>query len=125
DWSSDVCSSDLGRLARRHSAHLLLVYVPIKFRVYRGMIELPPGSEMRGWTLWPLPDLFAQLCRAEGLACLDLTEPLRGAIRDGAMPYPPADLHWSPEGHQLVASRLEQALVSLGWVSTRHVPGAS
>jgi hypothetical protein len=104
------------RLARSHGARLLLVYVPMKFREYRDFIDIPRGSELAGWTLWPLPALFERFCRDEGLACLDLTEPLRDAVRDGGMPHAPPDSHWSPEGHRLVARRLETTLESLGWL---------
>lgn len=110
------------RSTREHNIHLLLVYVPIKFRVYRDFVEVPPQSEIRDWKLWPLPDLFAQFCRAEGLACLDLTGLLRGSVHDGNMPYVPADSHWSPEGHQLIAQRLEEVLKSVGWVSVGSAP---
>ena len=104
------------KFTREHNINFLLVYVPIKFRVYRDFVDIPAGSELRGWTLWPLPDFFGQLCRAEGLACLDLTELLRGSVREGDMPYAPADSHWSPEGHSLIAQRLQVMLESLGWI---------
>jgi lysophospholipase L1-like esterase len=100
---------------RERGVNLLLVYVPIKFRVYRDFIELPAG-ELRDWTLWPLPELFAQFCRTEGLACLDLTGLLRDSVRTGGMPHAPPDSHWSPEGHRLVARALEELLASLGWL---------
>lgn len=101
---------------RERDVHLLLIYVPIKFRVYRDFIELPPGSELRDWVLWSLPDLFAQFCRIEGLACLDLTGLLRQSVRAGGMPHAPTDSHWSPEGHRLIARALEELLTSLGWL---------
>jgi hypothetical protein len=104
------------RFARAHNANLLLVYVPIKFRVYRDFIEFPPRGELRTWTLWPLPELFDHFCRADGLACLDLTGLLRDSVRGGGMPYAFADSHWSPEGHQLIALRLEEVLKSFGWL---------
>ena len=104
------------RVTRAHEVNLLLVYVPIKFRVYRDFIEPSPGGELRDWTLWPLPDLFAHFCRTEELACLDLTGVLRDAVRAGGMPHAPADSHWSPEGHQLVARQLEDTLTLLGWL---------
>jgi hypothetical protein len=108
------------RLARAHDARLLLVYVPIKFRVYRDFVEPPPGGALAGWTLWPLPDLFEDFCRREGLACLDLTGLLREALRAGGMPHAPPDSHWSPEGHRLVARRLEEILASSGWLAPRR-----
>jgi len=107
---------EAARATRERDVNLLLVYVPMKFRVYRDFIELPPGSELRDWMVWPLPDLFAQLCRAEGLACLDLTGLLRDSVRTGGMPHAPTDSHWSPEGHRLIARALEEMLTSLGWL---------
>jgi hypothetical protein len=107
---------EAARTAREHDVNLLLVYVPIKFRVYRDFIGLPPGSEVRDWALWPLPDFFAQFCRTEGLACLDLTELLRDSVRTGGMPHAPTDSHWSPEGHRLIARTLQDLLTSLGWL---------
>jgi hypothetical protein len=111
--------SEAVRSTREHNINLLLVYVPIKFRVYRDFIELPTESEVREWTLWPLPDLFAQFCHAEGLTCLDLTELFRSSVRDGNMPYAPADSHWNPEGHKLIAQRLQEMFESVGWISAR------
>ncbi len=104
------------KFTHEDNINLLLVYVPIKFRVFRDFIDIPAGSELREWTLWPLPDFFGQFCHAEGLACLDLTELLRGYVREGGMPYAPADTHWSPEGHRLIAQRLQEMLESLGWI---------
>ena len=75
-----------------------------------------PWTDDRDWTLWPLPDLFAQFCRTEELACLDLTGPLRDSVRAGGMPYAPTDSHWSAEGHELVARALQERLTSLGWL---------
>jgi hypothetical protein len=104
------------RVAREHGIELLLVYVPIKYRVYRDFVQLPPDGELRGWALWPLPDLFARFCRAEALACVDLTEELRDAVLAGGMPHALTDTHWSPEGHALIAERLAGALRALGWI---------
>jgi hypothetical protein len=104
------------RVAREQGIHLLLVYVPIKFRIYRDFIEFPRHDELRDWTLWPLPNLFAAFCRAEGYTCLDLTEVFRDSVRAGGMPHALADSHWSPEGHQLVAQHLEETIRSFGWI---------
>jgi SGNH hydrolase-like domain, acetyltransferase AlgX len=93
-----------------------VLYVPIKFRVYRDFIAWPRHAELGRWTLWPLPELFADFCRTEGLPCLDLTGPLRDAVGRGAMPYALADSHWSPEGHELVAHELADVLASFGWI---------
>jgi hypothetical protein len=101
---------EAARVTRERGVRLVLVYVPVKFRVFRGFIDVPPGGELESWTLWPLPELFTGFCRGEGLDCLDLTRPFRDAVAEGAMPHALADSHWSPEGHDLVARRLEATL---------------
>lgn len=103
------------RLTQEQSIKLMVVYVPIKFRVYGDFIESPPPG-LRRWALWPLPEFFFEFCRAEGLTCLDLTGPLRDSVRAGGLPYALVDSHWSPEGHELVAARVEELLNSLGWL---------
>jgi SGNH hydrolase-like domain, acetyltransferase AlgX len=108
------------RVAREHGIELLLVYVPIKYRVYRDFVQSAPDGGLRGWTLWPLPDLFARFCRAEELACVDLTEGLRDAVLAGGMPHALTDTHWSPEGHALIAERLAGTLRALGWIPEPH-----
>lgn len=107
------------RFAEGRDIKLLVVYIPIKFRVYRDFVDFSPG-EVRDWTLWPLPGLFADFCRIERLPCLDLTGLLRDAVGRGAMPYALADSHWSPEGHELVARRLADLLASFGWMPSPH-----
>jgi hypothetical protein len=113
------------RFVRERNVHLLLVYIPIKFRVYRDFVAVPPDSELRQWTLWPLPELFEQFCRGDGLTCLDLTDVLRDAVRGGGMPYAFADSHWTPEGHQLIARHLERVLESHGWLPRARTTGAA
>lgn len=107
---------EAARATRERDVTLVLVYVPIKFRVYRDFIDLPASSELRDWALWSLPYLFTQFCRTEGLTCLDLTGLLRDSVRTGGMPYAPTDSHWSLEGHRLIARALEELLTSLGWL---------
>jgi SGNH hydrolase-like domain, acetyltransferase AlgX len=107
---------EAARATRERDVRLLLVYVPIKYRVYRDFAELPPTQELRDWTHWPLPDLFAQFCRTEELGCLDLTGPLHESVRTGGMPHAPTDSHWNAEGHRLIARMLEERLRSLGWL---------
>jgi hypothetical protein len=85
-------------------------HVPDKFRVYQPLVELPPGSPCRQWVTWPLPGNFAEFCRASQIPFIDLTVPLQQSVRQGGMPYPPTDSHWSPEGHKLVAKVLHDKL---------------
>jgi hypothetical protein len=103
-------------LARQRGMHLVLAFIPIKFRVYRPYVELPPGSPMHSWTIWPIRESFADFCRAEAVACLDLTVALQRALDAGGMPYALTDTHWSAEGHDLVAHVVKEKIDTLGWL---------
>ena len=89
---------------------LVLCFVPDKFRVYRPFVELPPHSPCRQWVNWSLPAAFSEFCRTSQIPLIDLTAPLQQFVRDGGVPYPPTDSHWSPQGHRLVAKLLHEEL---------------
>jgi len=103
-------------LARQRGVHLLLAFIPIKFRVYRPYVELPPGSPMHSWTIWPIRESFANFCRAEAVECLDLTVALQRALDAGGMPYALTDTHWSAEGHDIVAHAVKEQIDMMGWL---------
>ena len=103
--------------ARGSGAVVILVYVPIKFRVYREFIEIPPGNPLSGWGVWPLPEKFMEFCRSVSVACVDPTDRLQQAVREGVDVYALTDTHWSSEGHAVVAAELERVLRDLDLVS--------
>jgi hypothetical protein len=103
-------------LARQRGVHMMLVFIPIKFRVYRPYVELPPGNPMHSWTLWPIRELFADFCGTEAVVCLDLTVALQHALDTGGMPYALTDTHWSAEGHDVVAHAVQQTIETMGWL---------
>ena len=103
-------------LARHRGVHLLLAFIPIKFRVYRPYVELPPGSPMQSWTVWPIREFFADFCRAEAVVCLDLTGAFQRALDAGGMPYALTDTHWSAEGHDIVAHAVKEKIDTMGWL---------
>jgi len=103
-------------LARQRGVHLLLAFIPIKFRVYRPYVELPPGSPMQSWTVWPIRESFADFCRAEAVVCLDLTVALQRALDAGGQPYALTDTHWSAEGHDIVAHAVQEKIDERGWL---------
>lgn len=106
-------------VAHNAGVHVMLVYVPIKYRVYRDFIQVPNGSPMQRWTTWStLPGKFLELCRSVPVPCLDMTGPLQQAVGNGINVYAPTDTHWNRDGHATVASEIERALSSLGWLST-------
>jgi hypothetical protein len=117
-WGKAKISFEKGiGLARDHGIALLLVYIPIKFRVYREVIQLPLGSPLHQWNAWAaLPGKFSEFCAAASVACLNLTDPFQRAVRDGVAVYPLTDTHLSPEGNALAAEEIDARIRKLGWV---------
>jgi hypothetical protein len=110
-WRQTQAAFEEGaRFCRQQGIHLILCYVPDKFRVYRPFVEFRPDSPCQQWAPWPLPADFAEFCRAAQIQFLDLTGPLQESVRQGGMPYAPADSHWGAEGHKLVARTLHDQL---------------
>ena len=110
-WRQTKAAFEEGaRFCRQQGIHLILCYVPDKFRVYRPFVEFTADSPCQQWASWSLPADFAEFCRAAQIPFLDLTGPLQKSVRQGGMPYPPADSHWGPEGHKLVARTLHDQL---------------
>jgi hypothetical protein len=102
--------------ARDRGMHLLLVYVPIKFRVYQPLVTFPERSRLREWRVWPLPDRFRDFCLRSDLACLDLTETFRQSAREGHTPYAVTDTHWGPDGHRIAATAVVDELRDRDWL---------
>ena len=100
--------------AREEGIDVILVYVPTKYRVYRDVIEVPPGSPLEHWDVWTeLPQYFRDLCASESVPCLDLTARFQRAVREGEWVYAPADTHWAPAGHAIAAEELQRVLRTL------------
>jgi hypothetical protein len=104
-------------LCRKHGIHLLICYIPVKYRVYKPFVTFPPGSACLTYDLWPLPELFADFCLSSDIPFLDLTEFFQEDLRRGGMPYSSGDVHWAPEGNTLVADLLVQEFRKRGWLS--------
>jgi len=115
--------------ARANGASIVLIYVPIKFRVYRDFIKIPRGSPLSHWGVWKsLPQNFMEFCRTASVPCLDLTDRLQQAVREGVDVYAPHDTHWSSEGNAVVAAELEHLLrtppLDPGSTLASHTPRA-
>lgn len=93
-------------LDRARGVKTIFVFLPIKERVYWPYVTPRPNAGMDKWTFWPIRDAFHSFCRAEGDACLDLTDALQKDVAEGGMPHLPTDSHWSLEGTDLVAGQL-------------------
>jgi hypothetical protein len=98
-------------LARAAGVEVAFVYAPIKFRVYRDVIDPAPGSPLLGWSAWDdLPVLFRQFCEDNAVRCLDLTDGFRTRVRQGVEVFARTDTHWGPAGHELAAEQVAALL---------------
>ena len=101
-------------LTRSAGVRLLVAFAPSKYRVLQPLLDVEPSTDVFGWTLNELPDrVRAQVEALEGVAFLDLTEPLRRGAESGDLPFLPDDSHWSPSGNRIVAMALSAALDSI------------
>jgi hypothetical protein len=55
--------------------------------------------------------VFQEYCRENGIAFINLTEPLREETRKGVQTYYTFDQHWTPHGHEVVARYLSETIV--------------
>lgn len=121
--SLDVAESQLleaQRMTAASGAAMMLVYVPIKFRVYEGLCEPPADGYARTWTLNDLPNRLAQWSAAHNLPFLDLTSALKERAAHGELVYFPDDGHWNPIGNAVAAGAIGDAITTYGWLSVPH-----
>jgi hypothetical protein len=103
---------------RQQNIKILIVYVPTKYRVYRDFLRPNNSSNLiANWNVWPLPTLFMRFCEREKIACTDLTDSLKLAVEEGALPFPHTDTHWNAQGHSIAATHVTNKLRQLGWLS--------
>ena len=98
-------------LCRARGVRLVVLYVPIKFRVYGDRCVYPPGSPCATWHPWDLESRFAAFARDAGIELVSLTDPMRRAAANGDVVYWPEDSHWNAAGHRLVAEVLRSVLL--------------
>jgi lysophospholipase L1-like esterase len=104
--------------ARERGIHIVFLYAPIKFRVFQDFVQIPDGSPMKNWHAWEsLPRYFQDFCEASKVECVDLTEGFKRTIRNGRLPYPLSDTHWSADGHAVAAEALEDVIVKHAWLN--------
>jgi hypothetical protein len=109
------------RFARDRGVHVMLIFIPFKYRVYRDFITDPRDNEVKQWKVWPeYPAKFLDLCRTLNVPCVDTTPILKDAQRNNVMVYALTDTHWSADGHAIVAAELERRLKELRWVPERE-----
>jgi hypothetical protein len=97
---------------RERGIDLVVVFVPTKFRVYGGIVELPADSDCRDWIVDDLPERLRALAReiSPEIGFLDLTPALVERAAAGDLVYLLDDTHWTPLGHEVVAQAIHEFL---------------
>ncbi|MBM4383049.1 MAG: SGNH/GDSL hydrolase family protein [Deltaproteobacteria bacterium] len=96
--------------AREIGARFLVVYIPRKFEVYQGLLEIPEGSLVARWKDARLNERVAAWAESQGIDFLDTTPVLRREVEAGSHPYLLDDVHWNERGHELAAELISRRL---------------
>lgn len=96
------------------STRLLVVFAPLKIRVYDKLCQFEPSSDALKLHLNDLPRRLRESVAeiSSDIGFLDLTEVFQEHAQRGAILYPPDDSHWSPEGHRLAGAAIAEYLKS-------------
>ena len=94
----------------------LVVFAPIKYRVYHNLVDVEPVSDLAGWRINDLNERMQNWCRSAGIAYLDLTPALRSAANAGTLVYLLDDAHWTAQGHLVVAREIADFLKQEAWL---------
>lgn len=106
------------KLVSGSSAKFLLVYIPIKFRVYHDFCQFPNDGYGKTWQLNDLPSRMQAWSQAHGIDFLDLTPPLKDAAAAGQLVYFADDGHWNAGAHAIVSSTLAGFIKAHNWEGT-------
>ena len=95
-------------LSTQNGARLVILYVPMKYRVYGNFVDVPLASDLREWTNNDLPARVETLVReiSPEIGFLDLTPPFVAGAGQGSVLYFADDTHWTAEGHRVAAEAL-------------------
>lgn len=108
--------AEANRATHAGGAKFLLVFIPIKFRVYRDFCDFPEGGYGRSWKPNDLPDRLQRWSGEQGIEYLDLTEPLKRAAAGGGWVFFPDDGHWNGQGNQVGAEAVAALIEKNGWL---------
>ncbi len=110
--------------AAEAGARFLLVFAPVKFRVYHDLCRFAPETDPARWTVNDLPERIAVWAQERELPFLDLTPALRAAAAGGRLVYFLDDGHWNGEGHAVAAEQIAQWLRMANWLEATAVGAA-
>lgn len=131
-WTTNAeVFAELKALAERRGIRLVMALAPSKAHVLLPLVrervspealrgfaafeedDLPPAEEFASQLAEradAVESVFQGFCRAEGIECVSLTEPLRRAMVRGVPAYFTYDPHWTSQGHAVVAGAMEDAV---------------
>jgi SGNH hydrolase-like domain, acetyltransferase AlgX len=100
-------------LTRQEGIRLVVLFIPVVFRVYKDVAWLPEDSVCREWPGNDLPrrleTMLATISR--DIEFVDLTPRLAELARQGRVLYrPDYDTHWNNDGHRVAAEAVRQVL---------------
>ena len=102
------------RVVHDKGARLVVVFAPTAFRVYNNIADFNDvGGAAAHWSLNDLPDRFRTMISSisPDIVYVDLTPRLESAAKMHKLVFLPDDIHWSSEGHRVVAEALSEALM--------------
>ena len=101
-------------LCAAQGARLVFVFIPDSFRVFGPLCQFPPESQCRNWVLSDMPERFEKALGSisSQIGYLDLTPSLVEAVKRGAIPYYPDDIHLTPQGNRIAAEAINNYLSS-------------
>jgi len=107
---------DMRASTEQMGAHLLVVLIPTKEEVYWDILrtQLPDGGAVPSAS--PLAAV-REFCARTGMACCDLTEPLRAEAARGRQVYLRVSGHWNDAGNAVAAGAIAACLSERGWAS--------
>lgn len=108
--------SEAARLTAAKGSQFVLVYLPIKFRVYRDLCDFPADGYGRTWVVNDLPERMRKWSEEQKIPFVDLTEPLKQEAARGELVYFPDDGHWNGRGNQVGAEAVARFLAQNAWL---------
>jgi hypothetical protein len=103
---------EANRLSKESGTEFVVVYVPRKFRIYRGHLSVSADSEIAGWDVNDLPEVLSQWSADNGIHFVDTTPDLARQVETGVHSYFIDDVHWNILGHETAAGAIEDYLSS-------------
>lgn len=104
------CFLQAQQLCVSAGAELVFVYVPTKYRVYRGLCEFPEDGYGKTWVLNDLPSMLESWCKTQAIPYLDLTPSLKESAAKGELVYFTDDGHWNSQGHEVATKAIASFL---------------